>query len=122
MTIMPDLFSYGTFRLESVQIATFGRILDGAPDVLDGWREFWVTIRDTEVLRRSNRARHPILAPGDGPPIAGEVFTLTESELAQADAYEVEDYVRVELALRSGRWAFVYVGREAAGPAALRIS
>ncbi|WP_321161248.1 gamma-glutamylcyclotransferase family protein [Verminephrobacter eiseniae] len=32
------LFSYGTLRLEPVQIATFGRKLDGAPDRLPGHR------------------------------------------------------------------------------------
>lgn len=53
------LFSYGTLRQREVQVATFGR-------ELDGWLE-------------------------------------------AADEYEVDDYRRVEVPLRSGRSAWVYV-------------
>ena len=108
---MPLLFSYGTLRLYSVQKETFGRLLSGRADMLEGWREELVEITDPEVLRRSGETHHPVLLPGDGPPIEGTVFELTDAELAQADAYEVDDYERVELALRSGTRAFVYVGR-----------
>ncbi|WP_281280720.1 hypothetical protein [Falsirhodobacter xinxiangensis] len=37
------------------------------------------------------------------------VFRITAAELAAADAYEVADYKRVEVALTSGRKAWVYV-------------
>ena len=108
---MPLLFSYGTLQLAEVQRATFGRLLDGTPDSLTGWREKQVKITDPEVLRRSGKAHHPVLVPGDGPPISGSVFALTDAELAHADAYEVDDYARILLTLESGRQAFVYVGR-----------
>ena len=111
---MPLLFSYGTLQLPSVQRGTFGRLLDGKPDTLDGWREERVEITDPEVLRRSAKTHHPILVPGEGPAIEGTVFELTEAELAHADAYEVDNYERVELVLRSGMRAFVYVGRNRA--------
>jgi hypothetical protein len=39
------------------------------------------------------------------------VFELSVDELARADAYEVEDYMRIEALLASGRRAFVYVDR-----------
>jgi hypothetical protein len=109
---MPHLFSYGTLQLRDVQIATFGRELSGAPDALLGWREEHVEITDAEVLRRSNQTHHPILIPGDGPPIEGTVFEVSAAELIAADAYEVADYERVEMRLRSGQTAFVYVGRD----------
>lgn len=32
------LFSYGTLQQENVQIATFGRLLNGAPDALVGFK------------------------------------------------------------------------------------
>ena len=108
---MPLLFSYGTLQLPEVQRATFGRTLNGTPSVLEGWIESEVEITDPEVLRRSAKRFHPVLVPGDGPTIAGTVFELTDAELAQADAYEVDDYERVEVSLRSGARAFAYVGR-----------
>ena len=108
---MPKLFSYGTLQLETVQTQTFGRVLEGTPDALEGWFEREVEITDPEVLKRSNKRFHPVLLPGQGPAIEGMVFDLTEAELAQADAYEVDDYERVELILQSGNRAFVYVGR-----------
>ncbi|MNL77026.1 AIG2-like family protein [compost metagenome] len=45
--------------------------------------------------------------PADG--IAGKVFAITEAELAAADEYEVADYKRVLVRLKSGRDAWVYV-------------
>ena len=41
--------------------------------------------------------------------VAGKVFQITAAELAAADAYEVSDYKRIEVALKSGISAWVYV-------------
>jgi hypothetical protein len=41
--------------------------------------------------------------------VPGTLFLITEAELAAADAYEVSDYKRIEVSLRSGRRAWVYV-------------
>jgi hypothetical protein len=38
------------------------------------------------------------------------VFKITPAELAAADTYEVSDYKRIAVRLKSGREAFVYVG------------
>ena len=107
---MPHLFSYGTLQLPRVQQDTFGRHLAGTPDTLTGWVERRVEITDPAVLQSSGETHHPILVPGNGPPIPGTVFELTNAELARADAYEVADYARTLLTLASGRNAFVYVG------------
>jgi gamma-glutamylcyclotransferase (GGCT)/AIG2-like uncharacterized protein YtfP len=40
--------------------------------------------------------------------VDGTVFTITATELAAADDYEVDDYTRVVVRLRSGRQAWVY--------------
>jgi hypothetical protein len=37
------------------------------------------------------------------------VFTISATELAAADEYEVDDYTRVAVPLWSGRQAWVYV-------------
>lgn len=107
---MAYLFSYGTLQQESVQIASFGRKLEGRPDVLPGWRREMVEIIDCEVFCLSGERFHPILVPGNpGDEIPGMVFEVSEEELKRADAYEVSDYKRIAARLKSDLEAFVYV-------------
>ena len=105
------LFSYGTLRQENVQLALFGRRLDGEPDFVAGFTLSTVTIEDPDVVGQSGLETHPILVPADDPAVevAGSVFLLSAAELAVADDYEVSPYVRVEGPLRSGGVAWVYV-------------
>jgi hypothetical protein len=102
------LFSYGTLRQRDVQLATFGRELEGEPDALEGWVLGTVLIRDESVVSTSGLAEHLILRPGDGV-IEGVAFELSPAELDAADGYETDDYRRIEVILGSGRRAFVYV-------------
>jgi gamma-glutamylcyclotransferase (GGCT)/AIG2-like uncharacterized protein YtfP len=105
------LFSYGTLQQDSVQMASFGRLLTGRPDTLLGWRQQMVEITDPEVLAQSGAALHPILIPGrKDDSVSGTVFEVTAEELAAADRYEVADYKRVAAPLKSGVTAWVYVG------------
>ena len=41
--------------------------------------------------------------------VNGKVFRITEAELKAADEYEVSDYKRIHVQLRSGNAAWVYV-------------
>ncbi len=106
------LFSYGTLRQPEVQLANYGRLLEGEPDVLAGYGLVPLAISDPEVVRVSGKAVHEIARPSGDPDdrIAGVVFALSEQELAATDAYEVDAYARVEATLESGRSAWVYVG------------
>lgn len=93
---MIHLFSYGTLQQDSVQLASFGRVLKGAPDALPGWRREMVEITDPDVLAKSGARFHPIVVPGAASDtVAGMVFEITAAELASADRYEVADYTRV---------------------------
>jgi hypothetical protein len=105
------LFSYGTLQLASVQQAQFGRLLEGRADALPGYARSLVEITDPQVLATSGERFHPIVAPSGNPGDAVDsmVFQITPAELAAADAYEVADYVRVEVTLHSGVSAWVYV-------------
>lgn len=105
------LFSYGTLQLPAVQHATFGRLLAGEADALVGFRRTMVKIDDPQVVATSGQTHHPIVEPsGDaGDRVDGTVFAISADELARADAYEVDDYVRVEAVLASGGRAWVYV-------------
>ena len=106
------LFSYGTLRQGAVQLATCGRLLEGVPDALCGYRLEPLAITDPQVVRLSGKAVHLIAREtGDrADRIPGIVYRLTPAELAAADAYEVDAYARVEVGLESGARAFVYVG------------
>ena len=105
------LFSYGTLRQPEVQRATFGREIDGTPDAIVGYDLDYVTITDPRVIAASGSDRHPILKPTDRADAAveGMVFAISEADLAAADEYEVDDYRRITVPLRSGGEAWVYV-------------
>ena len=105
------LFSYGTLQNEDVQRATFGRLLQGQSDALIGYRRSLLKIEDAQVVATSGQAYHPIVERSDdaADTVAGTVFAISAEELARADAYEVDDYRRVEAVLASGGRAWVYV-------------
>jgi len=115
---MPLLFSYGTLQQQNVQLATFGRLLQGNADSLVGYRQSMVAIDDPEVVRTSGKTHHPIVKFTGAPEerVQGTAFDVTESELGQADRYEVSAYKRVVAPLLSGREAWVYVDARFAPP------
>ena len=113
------VFSYGTLQNEDVQRSSFGRLLDGTPDSLPGHWIDWITITDPEVIAASGSDRHPLVRRltdgadlGDEAGVPGTVLTLTSTELAAADDYEVEDYRRVLVRLASDTEAWVYLAAE----------
>jgi gamma-glutamylcyclotransferase (GGCT)/AIG2-like uncharacterized protein YtfP len=108
------LFSYGTLQQEGVQLASFGRLLEGADDAMTGYKRAMIEITDPEVIRKSGANLHPIVTASDNPAaeVPGKVFAITEVELAAADAYEVSDYKRISVRLKSGIDAWVYVGAQ----------
>ena len=105
------LFSYGTLQTESVQLATFGRKLNGSPDALIGYRLRMIQIMDQEFVATSGAEYHRTLEfTGTAEDVVeGAVFFVTEQELKQADAYEPEGYERRRLKLRSETDAWVYL-------------
>jgi gamma-glutamylcyclotransferase (GGCT)/AIG2-like uncharacterized protein YtfP len=108
---MVALFSYGTLQQREVQLANYGRELDGQPDALIGYELVPVVIDDPQVVAISGKAVHTIARrTGDhSHRIPGMLFWLTEAELEATDAYETSAYSRVEVTLESGRAAWVYV-------------
>jgi len=114
---MPLLFSYGTLQQPEVQQATFGRLLSGQADELVGFARTLVKIEDAAVVATSGKTHHPIVRrSGDANDrVAGTVFEITDEELAQADRYEVDAYVRVKARLASGNDAWVYVDATSGG-------
>ena len=117
-----SLFSYGTLRQPEVQLATFGRRLEGRPDALAGFSLSPLTITDPHVIEVSGKAVHTIARPTGDPAdrIDGLALRVTAGELESADRYESGPIRRIAVRLASGDEAFVYVaadGQQKGAPA-----
>ena len=68
-------------------------------------------ITDADVIAAGAADRHPIVRPTGQPDdlVAGTVLTLTTTELAAADTYEVDVYRRVAVRVSSGQDAWLYL-------------
>ena len=108
------LFSYGTLQQKNVQIANFGRELDGLKDSLPKYIVGEITITDERVIRESGKDVHLILRYTDNieDEVTGTVFEVADKELIQADDYEVDDYKRVAAELKSGRTCWIYAAAD----------
>ena len=104
------LFSYGTLQQEEVQKANFGRILVGKPDILQNYIVGEVRITDERVLMESGKEIHPILryTGQNTDEVIGTVYEISHKELLQADDYEVKDYKRTWVILKSGQQCWIY--------------
>ncbi|HEY1708651.1 MAG TPA: gamma-glutamylcyclotransferase family protein [Rhizomicrobium sp.] len=106
-----NLFSYGTLQETKVQQAVFDGPITGEPDAIVGYRLETFTITGSAAIAISGHANHTMLEPtgDDADEIEGTRSTLSDAQLAMADAYEDAAYKRVEVALRSGVRAWAYV-------------
>ena len=106
-----SLFSYGTLQLNGVQISTFARQLEGHKDQMYGFSQDMVKIEDEDVVKASGKTHHPIVrySKNEKDFVEGTVFKITKEELAHADRYEVDAYKRVQVELKSGENAWVYI-------------
>jgi gamma-glutamylcyclotransferase (GGCT)/AIG2-like uncharacterized protein YtfP len=108
---MQLLFSYGTLQHPSVQLETFGRLLEGTDDALPGYAIGRTAIHDRRVVELSGLAVHPVVRPTGNPldKVVGRALWVTDDELEASDEYEAPQYRRIAVALASGRTAWVYV-------------
>ena len=61
-------------------------------------------------VAQSGERFHPIVVPGEkSDEVPGMVFEVTEQDLAATDSYEVADYKRIAVRLKSGLEAWAYV-------------
>jgi Gamma-glutamyl cyclotransferase, AIG2-like len=108
---MPLLFSYGTLQREDVQLLVFGRRLQGRLDELVGFEKLLITIDEPRLIAQTGTRDHVIVKFNGRieSRVPGSVFEITDEELASADRYEVDPYLRVQTLLASGIRAWVYV-------------
>ena len=104
------LFSYGTLRTEAVQLSIFGRKLAGQPDALVGYRLTTIEIQDQSFVAHSGAVQRNLEYTGNSSDVVeGSAFIVTQQELERGDAYEPAEYRRVQVRLRSGLNAWVYL-------------
>ena len=103
---MEQIFSYGTLRSKEIQMQVFNRLLTGTPDQLTGYK-----IKDLQIEEEFGMENYFVATPSENPSdtIDGIVFTITNEDLAKADLFESNAYKRVEIALKSGTTAWIYV-------------
>lgn len=108
-----NLFSYGTFQEEEVQLKLFGRRLTGSSDFLRDFRLSTIEICDQAFLVRNRARSYMTLVPTGicGDFVEGMVFEISEDELLLADAFEPDSFMRMKIVLRSGTIAWAYVSR-----------
>ena len=109
---MENLFSYGTLQQKNVQIENYSRILSGSADILQEYCLNKIEIKDLIVLRKSSEKFHPIIFYTGNicDEVSGMVFQVTAEELVITDSYEVDDYMRIRVTLKSGIKSWVYIG------------
>ena len=75
------LFAYGTLQQKSVQLATFGRKLEGMEDALCGYRLQITRIDDQQFVATSGAADHRNLEFTGNPSdvVEGTAFTVTHA-------------------------------------------
>ena len=105
------LFSYGTLQSEAVQLSTFGRKLEGRPDALPSYSLVMIEIEDQDFVVASGTAHHRHLrfTGYRSDIVEGTVLSLTAAELRLSDSYEPTGYERIQVQLRSGSTAWVYI-------------
>ncbi len=111
---MELLFSYGTLQQKDVQLANFGRELEGVQDSLPKYVVGEITITDQRVIKESGKDIHLILRYTGNieDEVSGTVFTMSGNEINQADDYEVDDYKRVSAQLKSGQTCWIYAAAQ----------
>ena len=104
------LFSYGTLQKDKVQLALFGRILQGWTDALGGYKVVSIEINDKAFLAKGeeNLQQTLIISQDNNDTVKGTVFEITGEELLHADKYEPENYKRSKVMLQSGKEAWIY--------------
>lgn len=108
-----NLFSYGTLRQAEVQLATFGRRLEGQPDTLIGYVLKLIQIQDENFAAMNGAHQRNLQFTGiDSDEVEGTVFKITKTELEHADRYEPAEYRRVRVKLGSGLEAWAYLSSD----------
>lgn len=97
------LFAYGTLRSPDIQRKIVGKILFGAPDILEGYTTVQIDIDDES---------YPILTEAVHKNVNGLVLEILPTDFSALDEYEGDTYKRVKVLLKSKKEVWVYKKNE----------
>lgn len=103
---MEQLFSYGTLQSKEIQMQVFNKILTGTPDQLTGYK-----LKDLKIEEEFGMTDYFVAMPSENMSdfIKGIVYTISTKDLAKADLFESNAYKRVQIKLKSGVIAWIYI-------------
>lgn len=103
---MEQLFSYGTLQSKEIQMQVFNKILTGTPDQLTGYK-----LKDLKIEEEFGMTDYFVAMPSENiaDSIKGIVYTISGKDLAKADLFESNAYKRVQIKLKSGVTAWIYI-------------
>ncbi|MTH15713.1 gamma-glutamylcyclotransferase family protein [Flavobacterium sp. LC2016-01] len=103
---MEQLFSYGTLRSKQIQMQVFNKVLTGTPDKLLGYK-----LKSLQIEEEFGMADYVVAVASENPSeiIHGVVFNVTLADLAKVDLFESNAYKRVQVTLKSGTVAWIYM-------------
>ncbi len=105
---MQYLFSYGTLQKSETQLKLLGRLLKGSNDTLKGYKTANIVIEDKLFLTiEGSQQLSAVVSSGDK--IDGMVFEVSSEEIDMVDQYEPSNYERINVTLRSGKQAWLYL-------------
>jgi gamma-glutamylcyclotransferase (GGCT)/AIG2-like uncharacterized protein YtfP len=97
---MNKLFIYGTLINPEIQKSILGRIINGIPNILEGYEKSEIEI---------DNKKYPIIIPNKNKTVNGFVIEISDDEFKKIDEYEGIEYKRIEVVLKSGMLAWAYV-------------
>lgn len=103
---MEKLFSYGTLRSKQIQMQLFRKVLTGTADQLLGHK-----LKSLQIEEEFGMADYVVTVPtvDSSDPIHGIAYNISASDLAKVDIFESNAYKRVQVELKSGAIAWVYI-------------
>ncbi|WP_035647653.1 gamma-glutamylcyclotransferase family protein [Flavobacterium sp. ASV13] len=103
---MEQLFSYGTLRSKQIQMQVFNKVLSGTADQLLGYK-----LKSLQIEEEFGMADYVVAVASENPSeiIHGIVFNVTLADLAKVDLFESNAYKRVQVTLKSGTVAWIYM-------------
>lgn len=97
---MPEnVFIYGALNFKETQIRVIGRMVDGTPDKLPGYRLDKIMV---------DGIAHNIVVKDEKGTVEGIMIQVTKEELNKIDDYKTGAYKRGRVILTSGKMAWVY--------------
>ncbi|MBP4138535.1 gamma-glutamylcyclotransferase family protein [Flavobacterium geliluteum] len=103
---MEHLFSYGTLQSKEIQMQVFNKLLTGTPDQLTGYK-----LKDLKIEEEFGMTDYFVATASENSSdkIEGIVFKISSKDLAKADLFESNAYKRVQITLKSGLVAWIYI-------------